>query len=47
MSVNEAKILFKMNMTLIERLFVEGKVIAGAERHRKIIIENLRRLFKK
>ena len=47
MSVDEAKILFKMNMTLIERPFVEGKAIAGTERHHKIIIENLRRLFKK
>ena len=47
MSVDEAKILFKMNMTLIERPFVEGKAIAGTERHRKIIIENLRRLFKR
>ena len=47
MSVDEAKILFKMNMTLIERPFVEGKAIAGTERHGKIIIENLRRLFKK
>jgi hypothetical protein len=36
-----------MNMTLIKRPFLEGKVIAGTERHRKIIIENLRRLFKK
>jgi hypothetical protein len=34
-------------MTLIERSFVEGKAIAGTERHRKIIIENLRRLLKK
>jgi hypothetical protein len=47
MSADEAKILFKMNMTLIERPFVEGKAIAGTEKHRKIIIENLRRLFKK
>ena len=47
MSADEAKILFKMNMALIERPFVEGKAIAGTERHRKIIIENLRRLFKK
>lgn len=47
MSVDEAKILFKMNMTLIERPFVEGKAIAGTEKHRKIIIENLRRLFKR
>jgi hypothetical protein len=47
MSVDEAKILCRMNMTLIERPFVEGKAIAGTERHRKIIIENLRRLFKK
>ena len=36
-----------INMTLIERPFVEGKAIAGTEKHRKIIIENLRRLFKK
>ena len=47
MSADEAKILFKMNMTLIERPFVEGKAIAGTERHRKIITENLKRLFKK
>ena len=47
MSVDEAKILFKMNMTLIERPFVEGKAIAGTEKHRKIVLENLRRLFKK
>jgi hypothetical protein len=47
MSADEAKILFKMNMTLIERPFVEGKAIAGTEKHRKIIIENLRRLFKR
>ena len=47
MSVDEAKILFKMNMALIERPFVEGKAIAGTERHRKIITENLKRLFKK
>jgi len=26
-----------MNMTLIERPFVEGKAIAGTEKHRKII----------
>jgi len=47
MSEDEAIILFRMSMTLIERSFVEGKAIAGTEKHRKIIIENLRRLFKK
>jgi hypothetical protein len=47
MSEDEAIILFRMSRTLIERPFVEGKAIAGTERHRKIIIENLRRLFKK
>lgn len=47
LSQDEAILIFRAILVLLERPFVEGNAIAGSAKHRKLAIENITRLLGK
>ncbi|CAB4825466.1 unannotated protein [freshwater metagenome] len=47
LSQDEAILIFRAILVLLERPFVEGNAIAGSAKHRKLVIENITRLLGK